>query len=300
MTSIPRRWRRYDALLIYANIDPDQSRPGEGPARLRRRGRRVRAAPLRVVLLPQFAQVHRARRRPVPAPRHGRVRHQDRRPVASDHEGLRAVPHLGRDLRAHKHNEKDRHVLQVRAEGTWRRALDLGADPGQGAGLLHGLRPRRPDLAEPRLPRPDRARHSLGGRTRARSSTAAARVKAGLPPFSYEESTVDIPNYLPARQWGTQGEPIRRMQKPLISPEESMRHLVVPPGFEPRLFAAEPEIYKPLCMAWDHRGRLWIAESVDYPNTKNRGRHRAATGSPSARIPTATAGPTRSRSSPRA
>ena len=36
----------------------------------------------------------------------------------------------------------------------------------------------------------------------------------------------------------------------------------------PRLFAAEPEIAKPICMAWDHRGRLWIAESVDYPNTK--------------------------------
>ena len=41
-------------------------------------------------------------------------------------------------------------------------------------------------------------------------------------------------------------------------------------GFEPRLFAAEPEIYKPLCMTWDHRGRLWIAESTDYPNTKRR------------------------------
>ena len=49
-----------------------------------------------------------------------------------------------------------------------------------------------------------------------------------------------------------------------------MQHLVVPPGFEPRLFAAEPEIYKPLCMTWDHRGRLWIAESTDYPNTKRR------------------------------
>ena len=47
-----------------------------------------------------------------------------------------------------------------------------------------------------------------------------------------------------------------------------MKHLVVPPASSPRLFAAEPEIYKPLCMAWDHRGRLWIAESIDYPNTK--------------------------------
>ena len=67
--------------------------------------------------------------------------------------------------------------------------------------------------------------------------------------------------------------------KSRFRPIESIKHLVVPPGFEPRLFAAEPEIYKPLCMAWDHRGRLWIAESVDYPNTKRRdgqGRDRIA------------------------
>ena len=47
---------RYDALLIYANIDADRPRPGEGAARLRRRRRRVRAGPLRVVLLPQLAR----------------------------------------------------------------------------------------------------------------------------------------------------------------------------------------------------------------------------------------------------
>ena len=79
------------------------------------------------------------------------------------------------------------------------------------------------------------------------------RVAAGLAPFSYEDSGADIPNYLPGRRWGTVGEAHRQMQKPLPA-DESIKHLVVPPGFEPRLFAAEPEIYKPLCMAWDHRG----------------------------------------------
>ncbi len=59
------------------------------------------------------------------------------------------------------------------------------------------------------------------------------------------------------------------MQEP-VAPAESMRHMVVPAGFEVQLYAAEPEIYKPLCMAWDHRGRLFIAESTDYPNTKRR------------------------------
>ena len=69
------------------------------------------------------------------------------------------------------------------------------------------------------------------------------------------------------------------MQEPL-DPAESLKHLVVPAGFDAELFAAEPEIAKPICMTWDHRGRLWIAETVDYPNTKNDRRARAATGSP--------------------
>ncbi len=40
----------------------------------------------------------------------------------------------------------------------------------------------------------------------------------------------------------------------------------VPEGFSAELFAAEPQIGKPLCMAWDVRGRLWLAETIDYPN----------------------------------
>ena len=41
----------------------------------------------------------------------------------------------------------------------------------------------------------------------------------------------------------------------------------MPPGFELQLFAAEPLITgNPEAMAWDERGRLWIAETKDYPN----------------------------------
>jgi len=87
---------------------------------------------------------------------------------------------------------------------------------------------------------------------------------AGLPPFHYTNSPA-LPNYLAGARWGAQGEPIRTMQEPL-SPEESMKHLVLLPGFHAKLFAAEPEVTKPICMQWDARGRLWIAETVDYPN----------------------------------
>src|SRR5262249_19847598 len=51
-------------------------------------------------------------------------------------------------------------------------------------------------------------------------------------------------------------------------PAESRKHLVTPVQLEPKLFAAEPKIRRPICMNWDERGRLWIAESVDYPNER--------------------------------
>jgi putative membrane-bound dehydrogenase-like protein len=87
---------------------------------------------------------------------------------------------------------------------------------------------------------------------------------AGLPSFHYTNSLA-LPNYLAGAKWGTQGDPIRTMQEPL-SPEESMKHLVLLPGFQAKLFAAEPDVTKPICMQWDARGRPWIAETLDYPN----------------------------------
>ncbi len=47
-----------------------------------------------------------------------------------------------------------------------------------------------------------------------------------------------------------------------------MRHISVPGGFRVELFAAEPDIVKPICIAWDDRGRAFVAESIDYPNEK--------------------------------
>lgn len=48
---------------------------------------------------------------------------------------------------------------------------------------------------------------------------------------------------------------------------QAQKLLQVPVDFEVKLFAAEPDITNPIAMAWDERGRLWIVESVDYPNT---------------------------------
>lgn len=84
--------------------------------------------------------------------------------------------------------------------------------------------------------------------------------------FEYEDVGAKIPNYTPSRRWGTQGENLSLMQKPL-PPEESIKHFSVPKGFEVKLFASEPDLGgKPIFMSWDHAGRLWVCETVDYPN----------------------------------
>ncbi|UWX53762.1 hypothetical protein NYZ99_11475 [Maribacter litopenaei] len=41
----------------------------------------------------------------------------------------------------------------------------------------------------------------------------------------------------------------------------------VPAGFKLELFVSEPDIINPIAMNWDERGRLWVIETVDYPNT---------------------------------
>jgi putative membrane-bound dehydrogenase-like protein len=78
-----------------------------------------------------------------------------------------------------------------------------------------------------------------------------------------------VPNYVAGARWGTTAQPFTKMQEP-VSPQESMKHLVVPPGFEVKLVASEPQIKKPICMAFDERGRLWVAETFDYPNNMQR------------------------------
>ena len=52
---------------------------------------------------------------------------------------------------------------------------------------------------------------------------------------------------------------------PPLSPEEQLKKFHLPPGFEIQLVAAEPEVIKPINMAFDARGRLYFTQSVEYP-----------------------------------
>lgn len=46
--------------------------------------------------------------------------------------------------------------------------------------------------------------------------------------------------------------------------EEVARTLQLPPGFKANVFAAEPDVQNPISLAWDVRGRLWVAENYTY------------------------------------
>jgi len=52
---------------------------------------------------------------------------------------------------------------------------------------------------------------------------------------------------------------------PALSPEEARAKMTVPPGFRVEVFASEPDIVNPVTMHFDERGRIWIAESLEYP-----------------------------------
>lgn len=79
-----------------------------------------------------------------------------------------------------------------------------------------------------------------------------------MPSLTYKEMP-GIPNY-------EKRNPPPQFQEPL-SPEESKKLIQVPVGFTLELFASEPDIINPVAMEWDERGRLWVIETVDYPNT---------------------------------
>ncbi|MCY7358469.1 MAG: ThuA domain-containing protein, partial [Rudanella sp.] len=85
-------------------------------------------------------------------------------------------------------------------------------------------------------------------------------AKLGIPNVDiYEAANIAIADY-------TKRHRVPAMQVAL-KPDDSKKLMQVPVDFDIQLFAAEPDITNPIAMSWDERGRLWIVESVDYPNT---------------------------------
>ena len=180
-----------------------------------------------------------------------------------------------------KHNEKDRTVLEYRREGndrepwTWVRNQGKGrvfytawghdartfSNPGFHNLVERGIRwacNQDPAIV------PD-----FAGAQREPLEAYPVQARASeKQPFEFIDVGPKIPNYVVSKRWGDQEKPRNMMQKPLPA-SESIKHYAVPKGFSISLFASEPDIGgKPIAMAWDERGRLWIAETYDYPNEK--------------------------------
>ena len=78
-----------------------------------------------------------------------------------------------------------------------------------------------------------------------------------MPALTWVEG-FNVPNY-------EQRVPAPAYQLPL-TPRETMHYVQAPAEFSVELFASEPDIVKPMSFSFDERGRLWVIESVDYPN----------------------------------
>lgn len=83
--------------------------------------------------------------------------------------------------------------------------------------------------------------------------------------YKVPQKNLGFPTYKnapPGKQMSGQHAPATT---PALSPEEAQAKFTLPPGFEIRLFASEPEVVNPVAMTWDERGRLWVVELYEYP-----------------------------------
>ena len=257
----PQTLGRYDVLLLYANwttVSPAQERAlvdfveaGHGLAA-------IHCASYCFLNSPKITALIGARFKS-----HGTGTFKETI-VQADHpieQGLNPIESWDETYVHEMHNEKDRQVLAYRVEGDHREPYTWTRTQGNGRVFYtawgHDQRTWTNADFDALLER--------GIRWSAGDWALAPQPKP--TPFTYVEAK--IPNYVPGARWGTTAAPLTQMQEP-VSPQESMKHMVVPPGFELKLVTSEPDVKKPICMAFDERGRLWIAETFDYPNNMQK------------------------------
>ncbi|QDV88188.1 PVC-type heme-binding CxxCH protein [Planctomycetes bacterium TBK1r] len=268
---------QYDVLAVYANIDeiaPDQAdaileyvRGGGGFVPLHCATYCFRNAPEIVALMGAQFQRHGT----------GVFRSEV---AAPDHElmkGYGGFQSWDETYVHHLHNDTNRTVLEYRTDQEGREPWTWIRTEGQGRVFYtawgHDSRtwtnPGFQNLVERGIRWAAKQDPSAAGTYLADQAfpvPAMTKIPSDAAAFEYVDVGGQIPNYTPSKQWGVQGKPLNLMQKPL-APEASMQHLVVPEGFHVELFVSEPTLGgKPICMAWDERGRLWVAETMDYPN----------------------------------
>ena len=67
----------------------------------------------------------------------------------------------------------------------------------------------------------------------------------------------DPRNELPKKQH-------RTSDAPFLTPEQAVKKMAIPEGFEVSIYASEPDIAEPIGFCFDDRGRMWVAENFNY------------------------------------
>jgi putative membrane-bound dehydrogenase-like protein len=175
--------------------------------------------------------------------------------VDTKHPAMKGVQEFEAWDETYEHHRlaDDRHVLMVREGGTRREPWTWVRTQGKGRVFYtasgHDERVFRNPAFQALL-------------------VQGIRWASGHPEHTYVTAPVarvpaEVPQYL-----GRGGQARQHDMPVALSPQESMKHLSVPGGFAIELFAAEPDIVRPITLTWDNRGRAWLALSVDYPNNR--------------------------------
>jgi uncharacterized protein len=211
--------------------------------------------------------------------------------VKGDHEitkGFKSFKSYDETYVHTKHNEKGRTVLEVRAEGElkepWTWVREQGRPEGGAGGTGEGVPLKKGRVFYTAWGHDQRTWGHPGfhnllergvlwacGKDPALAGTYTEPLNLEKPemtkiakdakPFEYVDAKVP---FYPAR--GEKAGPLSKMQKPL-STEESMKHISTPVDFELKVFVTEKDLGgKPIAMAWDEQGRLFVSITVDYPN----------------------------------
>ena len=152
-----------------------------------------------------------------------------------------------------KHNTVDRTVLMERVDAQGREPWTWVRTQGKGRVFYTAYGHDERTWSKPEF-------QTLVERAVAWAVDDAARrswQQLEIPPVTYVDG-FNVPNY-------EQRDPAPKYQLP-FTPPDAAKFIQAPGEFEVKLFASEPDIIKPITMAFDERGRLWVIEAMDYPN----------------------------------
>jgi putative membrane-bound dehydrogenase-like protein len=166
----------------------------------------------------------------------------------------------------HRHNDRDRIVLSYRVDKNGKEPWTWVRTHGKGRVFYTAWGHDERTWGQPSF----QVLLERGIRWAVGADPTTVQVVAQAPAMTPKRADVKPLEYKQAKipfYPGAGSKARKQMQLPL-DPAESQKHFVTPVQLEVKLFAAEPQIKRPICMNWDERGRLWIAETVDYPNSR--------------------------------